>query len=134
MVEDTQAVLSEEHLREIDELIQKNIFKSREQVIRVSLESLLELSEEEIKKMKEARDEANAYLTAKVGDILSAGQPIKIIVNKKEYYRIPVRGVYDNKLHTYGYVYVDCDSMQTDEIISDSPQKIHKNAELLVKP
>lgn len=134
MVREIQAILPDEYLKEIDELIRKRIFKSREQVLRISLESLLELSEEEIKKMKEARAEVNSYLTGKVGDILSAGQAIKVIVNKKEYYKIPVRGIYNNKIYTYGYVYIDSNSMQIDDEISDPPQKIHKNAELLVNP
>ena len=78
--------------------------------------------------MEEARYVVNGYLTDYVGDILSSGTPVRVIVNSKEYYKVPVRGFFGEKYYTYGHIFVDCQTLKIDESISDSPKKIHKTA------
>ena len=123
-----QIELSEQDLEKVDQLVKEGLFLNRNRVIQAGLENLLHLSKEDFKNMEEARSEVNAYLTGHVGDILSSGMPIRTIVNSKEFYKVPVRGFFDGKFYTYGYIFVDCQTLKIDEFISDSPQKIHKTA------
>lgn len=120
--------LEEQDLEKVDELVKEGLFSSRNLAIQAGLESLLQLTKEEIKNMEEARAEVNAYLTGYVGDILSSGTPIRAIVNSKEYYKVPIRGFFEGKFYTYGHIFVDCQDLKIDESISDSPKKIHKTA------
>lgn len=123
-----QIELEEKDLEKVDELVKEGLFSNRDKVIMAGLESLLQLSKEEIKKMEDAKSEVNAYLTDHVGDILSSGAPMHTVVNSKEYYRVPVTGVYEGKFYTYGHIFVDCQSLEIDEAVSDSPKKIHQTA------
>ncbi len=123
-----QIELTEQELEKVDELVKGGLFSNRNKVIQAGLESLLQLSKEEIKNMEEARAEVNAYLTVYVGDILSSGTPLRTIVNSKEYYKVPVNGFFEGKFYTYGHIFVDCQTLEIDESVSDSPKKIHRTA------
>ncbi|MBI2547164.1 MAG: hypothetical protein HYW23_01820 [Candidatus Aenigmarchaeota archaeon] len=126
-----QIELQEQDLEKVDELVKEGLFSNRNQVIRVSLERLLQFSKEEIRNMEEARAEVNAYLTDYVGDILSSGTPLHAVINSKDYYKVPVTGFYQGKFYTYGHIFVDCQSLEINESISDSPKKIHQTAKEL---
>jgi len=123
-----QIKLEERDLERVDELVREGFFSNRNQVIRAGLESFLQLSKEEIKNMEEARAEVNAYLTERVGDILSSGTPLHVMIDSKDYYKVPVTGFYEGKFYTYGHIFVDCHTLQINESVSDSPKKIHKTA------
>ncbi len=123
-----QIELEEQDLTRVDELVKEGLFSNRDRVIQAGLENLLQLSKEEIRNMEEARAEVNAYLTGYVGDILFAGFPTKTVINNREYFRVPIKGKYENKIYTYGHILVDCIALQVDVSVSDSPKKIHKTA------
>lgn len=136
MPQNIPTVLSEKDVMEIDKLIEQGVFLNRSDAIRTGLRYLLEISKKELQdmeKIKQVRAEVNEHLTIHVGDILSAGLPIKVVVEGKEFYRVPVRGVYNNIPHTYGYIFLDANTLELDKKLSDSPQQIHKNAEKIVK-
>lgn len=120
--------LTDQELEKVDELVKEGLFSNRDQVIRASLENLLQLPKKEIINMEEARAEVNGYLTDHVGDILSSGTPLRVVVNSKYYYKVPVIGFYEGKFYTYGHIFVDCQTLEIDKSISDSPKKIHKTA------
>jgi len=94
-----QIELEEQDLEKMDELIKEGLFSNRKQVINASLENLLQLPKEEINRMEEARAEVNGYLTAYVGDILFSSFPTRAVVNDREYFKVPVKGRFENKIN-----------------------------------
>ncbi len=127
-MENISTIFSEDDLKEIDRLVEKRLFSDREHLIKSGVRILLETSEDEIRRMEEAKAEVNGHLIIYVGDILFAGTPVKTSVNSKEYYKIPVNGKYEGRIYTYGHMFVDCKTLQIDASASDSPEQIHKTA------
>jgi len=69
----SQIELSEQDLEKVDKLVKNGLFINRNQVIMSGLESLSEISEDEVRKMKDAQAKVNSYLEINVGNLLSAG-------------------------------------------------------------
>lgn len=128
-----QIELSEHDLEKVDILVKNGLFIDRNQAIRSSLESFTELSEDEVRKMKNVQSKVNSYLEINVGNLLFAGTPIKAAVNGKELYRVAVRGSYKKIKHTFGYIYVDSNSLELNKDLSTSPEKISDEADRIVK-
>lgn len=126
-----QIELGEKDLEKVDKLVKNGLFFNRQHAVKAGLESLLELSEGDLIKMKTAKREANSYCEIHLGNMLYAGMPIGAIVNDKEYFKVPVKGNYEGKTYTYGHLYVDSEMLTVDEQLSDSREKIHKTAEQL---
>lgn len=96
-----QIELSEQNLQKVDNLVKEGVFSNRNQVIRTSLESLLQLSTEEIKNMEKAKHNASMFLEIYMGDMLYVGMPVKVIIGGKELYKVPVKSASDKSLHFY---------------------------------
>lgn len=128
-----QIELSEQDLEKIDELVKNGVFIDRNQALRTSLESLSDLSNEEVKKMKRAQAKVNSYLEINIGNLLFAGVPIKVIVNEKELYRIVAKGSYKGERYNLGLIYLDVNSLEIDKELSTSVEKISEEADRIVK-
>lgn len=128
-----QIELSEQELQKVDELIKNGVFIDRNQALRTGLESLSDLSNEEVKKMKNAQAKVNSYLEINVGNLLFAGAPIKVVVNGKELYRIAAKGSYKGKRYDLGYIYLDVNSLEIDKELSTSSEKVSEEADRIVK-
>ena len=128
-----QIELSEQDLEKVDKLIKNGLFVDRSQVIMSGLENLSEISEDEVRKMKNAQAKVNSYLEVNVGNLLFAGVPIKVIVNGKELYRIATKGSYKGERYNLGYIYLDAHSLEIDKELSASPEKISEETDKIVK-
>ena len=120
--------LADQDLEKLDKLVKTGLFLDRQQVVKASLESLLQLPEEDIKKMKQVQAKINGYCDSHLGNMLGAGAPFKIAINDKEYFKVPIKGEYEGKVYTYGYLFVDAMTLTIDEQLSDSREKIHQTA------
>lgn len=118
--------LPDKDLEKVDRLVKNGMFLNREHVIKTGLESLLQLSEEELEKMRQAQIKVNGYCDSYLGNMLGADIPVKVVVNGKEYFKVPVKGEYENKIYTYGHLFLNAETLTIDEQLSDSPKKIHK--------
>lgn len=128
-----QIELEEHDLEKIDNFIKNGLFINRDQALRTSLESLTDLSEDEVKKMKTARANVNSYLEINVGNLLFAGAPIKVVVNGKELYRVAAKGSYKGMKYTLGHIYLDNNSLEIDKELSTPPEKISEKTDRIVK-
>ena len=124
--------LEEQDLERVDKLVKIGMFSSRQQAVKVGLESLLQLSEEDLKKMREAQNKVNGYCDSHLGNMLGAGLPLKVVVDSKDYFKISIKGEYEDKVYTYGYLFVDAETLDVDEELSDSIEKIHETAKQLI--
>ncbi len=120
--------VGDKDLEKVDNLVKRGVFLSREHVVKAGLESLLELPEEEIEKMKLAQVKVSGYCDSHLGNMLGGGVPARVLVNGKEYFKVPVKGEYKSDIYTYGHLFVDADTFAIDERLSDSPKKIHSTA------
>ena len=124
----SQIELEEQDLEKVDKLVNTGIFFNREQALKAGLEVLLDLSETELQKIKEIQKEVNSYCEIHLGSILYPGMPIRIFVDRKEYFKVPIKGIYEDKTYTYGHLFVDAETLIVDEQLSDSQKEIHKTA------
>lgn len=102
--------VSEQELQKVDELVRNGISDSRENAIKLILESL---SLEEIKRMEKAKHIVDMYLPIYEGDMLYPLIPTKLVIDGKEVYKVPVKS-YSDKNYFQGYVYVDAQIMEVD--------------------
>ena len=126
-----QIELTDQYVEKIDRLVKNGLFADREEAIKAGLETLLQLSEEDIKIIEKVQREVNSYCDIHLGNILGGGMPIRVAIKGKDYFRVPIKGEYEGKLYTYGHLFVDAESLAIDENLSDSREKIHKRAEQL---
>jgi len=123
-----QIELEEQDLEKADKLVSTGVFFDRQQAVKAGLEVLLELSETELKKIKDVQKEVNSYCEIHLGSILYPGIPIRVALNGKDYFKVPIKGRYEDKVYTYGHLLVDAETLAVDEQLSDSPKQIHKTA------
>lgn len=128
-----QIELEEQDLEKVDKLVKNGLFINRNQALKTGLESLTELSEDEIKKMKIVRAKANSYLEINVGNLLFASAPIKVLINGRELYRVTAKGSHKGVRHTLGYIYLDANSLEIDKELSTHPEKISDEARKIVE-
>lgn len=108
-----QIDLSEQELEKVDKLVKEGLFSSRNQVIQTGLESLLQLSKEEIKRMEKVRHEVDMFLEISMGDMLYANMPAKVTIDGKEMYKVPVKSASDKTSHFFN-LYVNPTTMEVD--------------------
>ncbi len=125
--------LTDQDLERIDRLVRNGVFIDRYQVLRVSLESLTDLSEDEIKKIKTVRSKVNSFLETDIGNLLFAGTPIKIVVDGNELYRVAAKGNYKGKTRVLGHIYMNSNSLEINKELSTPAEKIFEEAERIVK-
>ena len=123
--------LEERDLEKVNKLVKSGIFFSTENVIKELIESLLEISEDDLKKMRQAQIKVNGYCDSHLGNLLGAGIPLKVVATGKEYFQVPVKGEYEGRVHTYGHLFVDVETLTVDEMLSDSREKIHETVKQL---
>lgn len=121
-----QIELEERDLEKVDKLVKSGIFFSTENAIKELIESLLEISETDLKKMRQAQIKVNGYCDSYLGNLLGAGIPLKVVVAGKEYFQVPVKGEYEGETYTYGHLFVAVETLTIDEQLSDSREKIHE--------
>lgn len=126
-----QIELEEQDLEKVGKLIKSGIFLSAENMIKELIRSLLELSEEDLEKMKQAQIKVNSYCDSYLGNLLGAGIPLKINLAGKEYFQVPVKGEYEGRIYTYGHLFVATETLTVDEQLSDSIEKIHETIKQL---
>ena len=127
-----QIELEEQDLEKVERLLKTGIFLNSQQAVKAGLETLLELSDEDFEKMNQAQVKVNGYCDSKLGNMLGAGVPVKVVINGMEYFKVPVKGEYKDKIYTYGHLYVDVKTLAIDEQLSDSREKIHEVARRLI--
>lgn len=108
-----QIEVPEQDIQKIDELVNRGVFLDRENAIKIILESFSELSEDEIKRMEKAKQIADMYLETYAGILLYAITPLKIVMDGREVYKIPVK-TEAGPNSIFGYVYVDAQTMEID--------------------
>jgi len=109
-----QIELEERDLEKVDELVKEGLFSSRTDAIQSGLESLLQLTKEEIKNMGRAKDEADKFLEINMGNMLYPSTPMKLIINGRELYKVPVKTASPQNSADICYVYVDAQTMEVD--------------------
>ena len=84
-------------------------------------------------KMEKARHNADLYLEAYLGNMLYPSTPVKVLINGKEMYKVPIKSHNDNGLHTLGYLYLDSESLEVNKILSSGRDDIDKVTEEITK-
>lgn len=132
-----QIEVSEQELQKVDELVKNGVFHSRESAVKGILESLSELSLDEIKRMEKAKQEADMFLMIYRGDMLYTLTPSKVIIGRKELYKLPVKSATYENSPIFGYVYVDPRTLQVDVDLSTGfealPETSKEELEILKK-
>lgn len=106
-----QIELADQDLEKVDRLVRDGVFKSRESALKGILESL---SEDELKRVEEAKLNVDLYLMTYVGDMLYSTVPVKvIIIDGKDMYKIPVKSASDKTKEVF-YAYVDTRTLEVD--------------------
>ena len=105
-----QIELSDQDIQKVDDLVKNGVFHSRENAIKTILESI---SFEELKRMESARHEVDMFLEISMGNMLYAGVPLKVIIDGRDMYKIPVKSV-SNKMLNFFYLYVDQNTLEVD--------------------
>ena len=111
-----QIEVGEHELQKVDELVKNGVSNSREDAIKLILETL---SLEEIKRMEKAKQIASMYLETYEGILLYPITPLKMATEGRELYKIPVKSEADPN-SIFGYVYVDVHTMEVDIDFSTS--------------
>lgn len=100
--------VGEHELQKVDELVKNGVSNSREDAIKLILETL---SLEEIKRMEKAKEIADRYSMIFCGDTIPL-TPTKTFVNGKELYKIPLKIATTNSI--FGYTFVNAKTMEID--------------------
>ena len=103
-----QIEVGEHELEKVDELVKNGVSNSREDAIKLILETL---SLEEIKGMEKAKEIADRYSIIFCGDMIPL-TPTKTFVNGKELYKIPLKIATTNSI--FGYTFVNAKTMEID--------------------
>ena len=118
--------LPEQDLEKVDRLVKSGLFSNREDVVKAGLESLLQLSEEEIKRIEKAKSEADMFLWDYRGDALYSIAPSKVIIDGKELYKTPVKSSNYENSPIFGYVYLDAQTLEVDVDLSTGFESLHE--------
>lgn len=94
----------------------------------------VELVDQEIKIIEKAKFEASIYLEIYLGNMLYPANPLKVVVDGKEMYKIPIKSASDDSgSHIFGYLYMDPQTMEVNKNLSSSRDDIDKVAEEIIK-
>jgi len=118
--------LPDKDLEKVDRLVKSGLFSNREDVVKAGLESLLQLSEEEIKRIEKAKSEADMFLWDYRGDALYSIAPSKVIIDGKELYKTPVKSSNYENSPIFGYVYLDAQTLEVDVDLSTGFESLHE--------
>ncbi|MBI2543508.1 MAG: hypothetical protein HYW24_04980 [Candidatus Aenigmarchaeota archaeon] len=106
-----QIELADRDLEKVDELVKNGIFHSRESAVKGILESISDLSLEEIKKMEKAKQKASMFLEIYMGILLHPITAMKTLIEGREMYKISVKSELDQH-SIFGYVYIDAQTLE----------------------
>lgn len=121
--------LADQDLEKVDMLVKSGLFLNREQAVKAGLESLLQLSEEEIKKMERIKSRADMFLWSYRGDALYTLLPSKMVIDGKELYKLPVKNCNYEDSPIFGYVYVDAQTLEVDADLSTAFESLPETNE-----
>lgn len=124
---EVSTLLSDEDVKNLDELIEKGMFKSREEIVLKSIKFLSSQSVEDIKQMNKGELIVDDFLLDNIGDMTYADTPVIEIWNGRKVFKYPVKTEY--KKITLGYICVDPVNTTIIDELSDSIEKMKKNCE-----
>lgn len=120
-------LLSDEETKNLDTLVEKGMFKSREDLILKSIKFLSSQSIEDIQKMNEGELVVDNFLLDNIGDMTYADTPSMEIWKDKKVFKYPIKSEY--KKIILGRICIDPANMSIIEELSDSIEKIKKTCE-----
>lgn len=121
------AHLSEDEVKEIDNLVGFGVFNNREEAINISVKLLVK--QDEIKKADLIRGmaEVNDFLMDNIGDLPFATSPLVVSHNGKKLYKFPVKTRLDwDRNVLLGFICLDAETFEIVEELSASAEKLNK--------
>ncbi len=89
------------------------------------------LARSEIQNKVESK--VNSYLDEFVGNLLWAGMPMEVLRNGKLIFEVPVMCTLNEKYYKVGTVFIDANTTELIQELSDSPPSIKENIRNLVE-